>query len=294
VRQSVSAIHLDASFMATHVRVETIPGITSTSGVVKPPALNGASKALSLDGIGATASNGTGPHAHCQDAGLTASDPRPVVRCDRCRLVQFRASHNRCRRCLMPFVVAAPPPPEPVVEAEAHPDIASGVRAWRQQRGLTQKQLAFAAHLPRTYISRIENGRILPGLSTLERVAGALHVGLSALLDRRGKNGHNCSAGNGHNGYGTGVPGENGHGGLNGNGNGIGHGSGNGFVANPMVYDTASNGAGNGLSDQSPSQLPNQENEAFLRQMVRYCRRMTVVQRATVLDRVRQLAATAH
>jgi DNA-binding XRE family transcriptional regulator len=173
----------------------------------------------------------------------------------------------------MPFVVAAPPPPEPVVEAEAHPDIAAGVRAWRQQRGLTQKQLAFAAHLPRTYISRIENGRILPGLSTLERVAGALHVGLAALLDRRGRNG--CSAA--HNGHGT-------------NGNGFGNVNGNGtnFVPDPNVYDTASsNGNGNGHA------LPNAENEAFLRQMVRYCRRMTVVQRAAVLDRVRQLA-TAH
>ena len=166
----------------------------------------------------------------------------------------------------MPFVVAAPPPPEPVVEAEAHPDIAAGVRAWRQQRGLTQKQLAFAAHLPRTYISRIENGRILPGLSTLERVAGALHVGLAALLDRRGRNG--CSAA--HNGHGV-------------NGNGF-NGNGTNFVPDPNVYDTAS-GNGHGL--------PNADNEAFLRQMVRYCRRMTVVQRAAVLDRVRQLA-TAH
>ncbi len=264
----MSAIYLDASVMATNVRVETIPGITSTSGAVKPPALNG---------VGA--SNGTAAAVHLQDAAgeskaralegaAGSSDPRPVIRCDRCRLVQFRASHNRCRRCLMPFVVAAPPPPEPVVEADAHPDIAAGVRAWRQQRGLTQKQLAFAAHLPRTYISRIENGRILPGLGTLERVAGALHVGLAALLDRR-RNGHACSQGNGHNGHGA-----------NGNGNG------NGFIPDPSVYDTASsNGNGHGL--------PNADNEAFLRQMVRYCRRMTVVQRATVLDRVRQLA-TAH
>jgi DNA-binding XRE family transcriptional regulator len=172
----------------------------------------------------------------------------------------------------MPFVVVAPPPPEPVVEAAAHPDIAAGVRAWRQQRGLTQKQLAFAAHLPRTYISRIENGRILPGLGTLERVAGALHVGLAALLDRR-RNGHACSAGNGHNGHGA-------------NGNGSSNGNGNSFVPDATVYDTASgNGNGHGL--------PNGENEAFLRQMVRYCRRMTVVQRAAVLDRVR-LLATAH
>src|SRR5208282_4628642 len=80
VRESVSAIYLDASVMATNVRVETIPGITSTSGAAKPPALNGA-----------IASNSAGPQSHSQDAAAGSSDPRPVVRCDRCRLVQFRA-----------------------------------------------------------------------------------------------------------------------------------------------------------------------------------------------------------
>src|SRR5579871_4916967 len=218
--------------MATSVRVETIP-VTSTPAGKLPP----------MNGAEISASHIAAP-IPVQDKDTSSPDARPVVRCDRCRLVQFRASHNRCRRCMMPFVVAAPPPPEPVVEAEAHPDIAAGVRAWRQQRGLTQKQLAFAAHLPRTYISRIENGRILPGLSTLERVAGALHVGLAALLDRRGCNGH----------------------GPNGN------------ALHP-------NGNGHAVMN---------ENEAFLRQMVRYCRRMTVVQRAAVIDRVKALATAGH
>src|SRR5438876_4605762 len=117
--------------MATNVRVETI----SASHVQVP----------------AQAPNGGLPST--ATTAIATPESRPVVRCDKCRLVQFRASHNRCRRCLMPFVVAAPPPPEPVVESAAHPDIAAGVRALRQHRGLTQKQLAFAAHLPRTYIS---------------------------------------------------------------------------------------------------------------------------------------------
>jgi len=187
----------------------------------------------------------------------TVGEERPVVRCERCRLVQFRASHNRCRRCLNPFVMAAPPPPEPVVEMDAHPNIAAGVRSWRQMRGLTQKQLASAAQLPRTYISRIENGRILPGLSTLERVAIALHIGLPTLLDRRCRNG--SPNGNGH-----------------ANGNGFGNGNGNGFA------DGYQSGM-NALSD----------GDDFLRQMTRLCRQLNGVQRATVLERVRQLA-TAH
>jgi len=131
----------------------------------------------------------------------TAKDTRPVVRCAHCQMVQFRTSHNRCRRCYFPFVVE--PPPSPPAPAPArHPDIAAGVRSWRRVRGLTQKQLASAAHLPRTYISRIENGRILPGLHTLERVAGALHVNLPALFHASGNGNtnppHYSGNGNGH------------------------------------------------------------------------------------------------
>jgi DNA-binding XRE family transcriptional regulator len=223
--------------MATSVRVETI-------------------SAAAIATSGAVSTNGTS----------TEAAERPVIRCERCRLVQFRASHNRCRRCLMPFVMAAPPPPEPVVETESHPNIAAGVRAWRQQRGLTQKQLAFAAHLPRTYISRIENGRILPGLSTLERVAIALHIGLPALFDRRGRSYSCASNGTSSASYSNG----NGHS----NGNGNGHSNGNGF---------------SGLVESGMAVV--NDSDAFLRQMVRYCRRLTDVQRATVIQRVKELVS---
>ena len=133
-----------------------------------------------------------------------------MVRCSHCQMVQFRTSNHRCRRCYFPFAVETPPP-LPVVCSARRPDVATGVRSWRRVRGLTQKQLASAAQLPRTYISRIENGRILPGLPTLERVAGALHVGLPALFH---------AAGNG-NGNPIHISG-------NGNGNGNGQGPNNG------------------------------------------------------------------
>jgi transcriptional regulator with XRE-family HTH domain len=214
--------------MATSVRVESLPAAPAAPSILSTPGV----------------------------------EERPVVRCERCRLVQFRASHNRCRRCLVPFVMAAPPPPEPVVEMDAHPNIAAGVRSWRQMRGLTQKQLASAAQLPRTYISRIENGRILPGLSTLERVAIALHIGLPALLDRRCRNGNGHSNGNGHHAV-----------------NDDGRSNGNGAAHGASVYQMGMNAAS--------------DSEDFLRQMVRMCRQLTEVQRANVLERVRQLAV-AH
>ena len=116
-------------------------------------------------------------------------------RCPRCRLVQYRTALNRCRRCYLslavPVVVAPPEPPVPT-----RPDVAAAVRGWRRIRGLTQKQLAVGACLPRTYVSRIENGRIIPGLVTLERVADALKVALPALLAPAPPNGRSSGNGN--------------------------------------------------------------------------------------------------
>ena len=178
-----------------------------------------------------------------------------MVRCERCRLVQYQASHNRCRRCYFSFAVEAPPaPPQPAGEPEPHPDVASGVRCWRQARGLTQKQLAFAAQLPRTYVSRIENGRILPGLITLVRVADALHIGLPTLFERKGNG--------------------------NGNGNGASH---NGTNGNGKA-----NGGANGSSGSSG------DGYDFMREIMRYSSHLTVGQRNMVLARVRQLAAARN
>ena len=127
-----------------------------------------------------------------------ACDERPVDRCPRCRLVQYRAALNRCRRCYLSLAVAVvAPPPEP--RAPTRPDVAAGVRCWRRIRGLTQKQLAVGACLPRTYVSRIENGRIIPGLVTLGRVADALRVALPVLLAPVPPNGRSSGNGNGEN-----------------------------------------------------------------------------------------------
>jgi len=49
-------------------------------------------------------------------------------------------------------------------------------------RHLSQRQLANRMQVPRTYISKIENGKAIPTLGSLERLADALNVDLSQLI----------------------------------------------------------------------------------------------------------------
>ena len=58
----------------------------------------------------------------------------------------------------------------------------SAVRDLRHVRNLSQRQLAARMGVPRTYISKIENGKAMPTLSSLDRLARALQVDISALL----------------------------------------------------------------------------------------------------------------
>jgi transcriptional regulator with XRE-family HTH domain len=56
------------------------------------------------------------------------------------------------------------------------------VRDFRKERGLTQRVLACRMNVPRTYISKVEMGRVVPTLATLWRVAAALEVTVADLL----------------------------------------------------------------------------------------------------------------
>ncbi len=118
---------------------------------------------------------------------LATVESREVLRCERCQLVQFRTAHGNCRRCLKPLE-----PEEPVAapihlqnregSAPAELDVARAVRTLRHARDLSQRQLAARMQVPRTYISKIENGKAMPTLSSLERLAGALDAPIGELL----------------------------------------------------------------------------------------------------------------
>jgi transcriptional regulator with XRE-family HTH domain len=121
---------------------------------------------------------------------LAPVDSREVVRCDHCHLVQFRTNNNLCRKCRTSLDEDEPEPilvePTPVVAptngTRSHLQIAAAIRMLRQKSGLSQRQLALRMSVPRTYVSKIENEKAVPTLSSLERLARALEVGVADLL----------------------------------------------------------------------------------------------------------------
>jgi transcriptional regulator with XRE-family HTH domain len=121
---------------------------------------------------------------------LAPVDSREVVRCDHCHLVQFRTNNNLCRKCRTSLDEDEP---EPILEVQApvepatnghhsHLQVASAIRMLRQKSGLSQRQLALRMQVPRTYVSKIENEKAMPTLSSLQRLATALEVSMADLL----------------------------------------------------------------------------------------------------------------
>ena len=78
-----------------------------------------------------------------------------------------------------PQLVTSPPVPD---NEEAGLQVAHQVREMRRARHLSQRQLAGRMMVPRTYISKIENGKAVPTLSSLERLARALEIDICDLL----------------------------------------------------------------------------------------------------------------
>ncbi len=119
-----------------------------------------------------------------------AGSEREVVKCDHCKLVQFRTNSDNCRRCKKSMLPEQPKlQPVLAIAPESAPrseekglQVASAVRDLRHVRNLSQRQLAARMNVPRTYISKIENGKAMPTLSSLDRLARALQVDISALL----------------------------------------------------------------------------------------------------------------
>lgn len=118
-------------------------------------------------------------------------DERRVIRCRSCNLNQFLPSSGNCRRC---HIVLEPPPESPIrVEVRVKQKIQSfdrGESARGRYYGFSQQScsLGFALKLIRlahgysqkdmerfgyfrTYISKLENGKAIPGLESLRKLA---------------------------------------------------------------------------------------------------------------------------
>jgi len=121
---------------------------------------------------------------------LICVETREVVRCEYCRLTQYRTSNSLCRRCHKPLDFGDPALLAPLlVINQSAPNgtdvglqVASQVREMRRARHLSQRQLAGRMEVPRTYISKIENGKAIPTLRSLERLALALGVEVRHLV----------------------------------------------------------------------------------------------------------------
>lgn len=79
-------------------------------------------------------------------------------------------------------VIRVPPCEEPGADLESWVGFVSGkIREYRKAASLTQQELARKSGIPQSHISRLENGEHSPSFVTLERIARALSIEVSAL-----------------------------------------------------------------------------------------------------------------
>src|SRR5438874_10944123 len=70
----------------------------------------------------------------------------------------------------------------PIRQSELVRRFAARLREVRQSRGMTQTDLARRASVTASYLSRLEGGRVAPGIDMVERIAAALGTTVADLL----------------------------------------------------------------------------------------------------------------
>ena len=115
---------------------------------------------------------------------VSASHPIDVVVCPVCLLNQFNRGDGKCRRCRNPLKVSyielLLPTSLAYRDSESllsmREELGRFIRKMRLRRGMTQAALASATGIHRTYISRAENGQVLPSIIGLIKIAGGLGI----------------------------------------------------------------------------------------------------------------------
>lgn len=107
----------------------------------------------------------------------SAQSLTPVV-CPSCSLRQFATANSICRRCRssLPITDLEIALPYGSSVEDFRQNVSRVLRVLRARRSMTQTALASASGVHRTYLSRAENGQVLPSLLTLARLARALGV----------------------------------------------------------------------------------------------------------------------
>lgn len=97
--------------------------------------------------------------------------------CRKCRTSLDEDEPEPILAPMMPVAAATP------ASSRSEVQVAQAIRTLRQRSGLSQRQLALRMGVPRTYVSKIENEKATPTLSSLSRLADALTVSVPDLLN---------------------------------------------------------------------------------------------------------------
>ena len=105
-------------------------------------------------------------------------DKSEVLRCPHCCLNQYLTQNGHCRRCRGELTVAQAEAPQPVISGSETSRIGEAVRLvfMAHRAGLTQLALARKIGRPRSYIIRIERGRLVPGPKALAMFAAGFAI----------------------------------------------------------------------------------------------------------------------
>lgn len=119
---------------------------------------------------------------------IVATDARETIVCPHCKLTQFVTVRGSCRRCKRPLGTTCRRPAGDLstVRPSREPrelTIATCVKTVRLARGMSQRALCDRLKSPRSWVSKIENGKSSPSLKSLDRIASALKVTLSELIE---------------------------------------------------------------------------------------------------------------
>jgi DNA-binding XRE family transcriptional regulator len=115
---------------------------------------------------------------------LHVSTIRETVVCPACQLSQYERGNGKCRRCrhslgliyIEIFLSSLPASLNSQQLIIMRLKVGGLIRRLRFRRGITQAALASITGINRTYLSRAENGQVMPSVESLMQILSALGV----------------------------------------------------------------------------------------------------------------------